>query len=1144
MPRHLRLLCLLVPHALLLVVAVHAEESTPGIVDPPLPDGTLSATQRIAGLKMPAGLSAALFAAEPLLASPVAICLDEQGRLFVAEEYRFNRGTQENRTRPFLLEDDLQSRTVADRLAMHRKFASKFDGGLSWFTRYTDQVRRLTDSDGDGRADLSSVFAAGLNGPLDGLAAGVIAREGDIYLTNIPHLWRLRDGDGDGVAEQREQLLSGFGVNAAFLGHDLHGLAWGPDGKLYFSVGDRGFHVVTKEERTLGLPRRGAVFRCQPDGSEFEVLHVGLRNPQELAFDEYGNLFTADNNCDKGDHSRLVWIVPGGDSGWNMAFQTIPKPYETGPWHAENMWQLTADPHPGPLPAGEGIERPASILPPLGKLGAGPSGFAYNATICLPDQFRGRFFLCNYTGNGGIETFRIQPKGAAFELVDPQDFLKPISATDCEFGYDGKLYVSDFVGLDWNGTSRGGRIYTVFQHQQIESAPAARLAALFRAGFKHRENDELAELLKHADMRVRLRAQWALAERGDRGTGVFLSAIMPGGERLWRLHGLWGLGQIGRRFPDALRHLLPLSADGDEEVRTQAAKTLGEARHAAAADSLLALLNDQSPRVRFHAAIALGQLRHKPAVQGLADLVRENANRDRHLRHAAVFALAEIGDRTAVQRLAVDQDAAVRLAACLVMRRWADPGIARFLKDDDLGIVTEAARAINDLPIDGATGQLAALAADHAAAEFLPEPLARRILNANFRAADRGSLNLVRMATNPRLSVAIRREALAALGDAKAPPQRDRVTGNWRPLPGRDIEPLRQLLREHVSSILAANSRDLAEEALHLVAKLELPAEGALLASYVRDDKLAEPARVAALEALAVISSDDAPKLAAELLRDDRPAVRAAALRVLARLRPDEALPLVTALIVDESATHERAPTIFEQQQAIALLGQGSLAKLPIPSEILARVGTEMTPLALRLDWLEMLTLRTDAPAEAVLKAWRAKLGPNESSEHSRLALIGGDAARGREVFTGNRQAQCSRCHKVDGRGGDAGPDLSTLVSRTINEPSSGISQAGDDPSLLLRAFVLQSLLAPDAHLAAGFASVTLRLADGRIIAGMLKAETAERIDLQTPDGQVLKIATADIDERTQPKSPMPPMGKVLSPRDLRDVVEFLATRR
>ena len=87
---------------------------------------------------------------EPQLGNPVAFCLDEQGRIYVAEEYRFNRGTEENRSRPFLLEDDLRLQTVADRLAMYRKWADRFEGGMAWFSRYSDQVRLLEDRDGDG----------------------------------------------------------------------------------------------------------------------------------------------------------------------------------------------------------------------------------------------------------------------------------------------------------------------------------------------------------------------------------------------------------------------------------------------------------------------------------------------------------------------------------------------------------------------------------------------------------------------------------------------------------------------------------------------------------------------------------------------------------------------------------------------------------------------------------------------------------------------------------------------------------------------------------------------------------------------------------------------------------------------------------
>src|SRR4051812_20058840 len=263
-------------------------EPPPATPIPDLADGTAAALQNMKSFRVPPGLKVELFAAEPKLASPVAISVDEKGRVFVAEEYRLGQGAAENRNNPafafsFFLEDDLQIRTLDDRLAAYRKWAHKIPGGMDYFTKHSDQVRLVEDTDGDGRADKSTVFARGFNAPLDGLAAGVLARDADVYFTCIPNLWRLRDTNGTGTADVRQQLLTGFGVNIAFFGHDLHGLIFGPDGKLYFSVGDRGFNVTSKEGTTFSGPRTGAVFRCDPDGSNFEVVMRGLRNPQELA---------------------------------------------------------------------------------------------------------------------------------------------------------------------------------------------------------------------------------------------------------------------------------------------------------------------------------------------------------------------------------------------------------------------------------------------------------------------------------------------------------------------------------------------------------------------------------------------------------------------------------------------------------------------------------------------------------------------------------------------------------------------------------------------------------------------------------------------------------------------------------------------
>src|ERR1043165_2355599 len=88
----------------------------------PIPDGTSEATKAIAKLKVPPGFKVDLWAAEPKLGNPVSFCINEKGLISVAEPYRFNRGTEEYRHRPFFLEGDLANTTVEARLAMYKKF--------------------------------------------------------------------------------------------------------------------------------------------------------------------------------------------------------------------------------------------------------------------------------------------------------------------------------------------------------------------------------------------------------------------------------------------------------------------------------------------------------------------------------------------------------------------------------------------------------------------------------------------------------------------------------------------------------------------------------------------------------------------------------------------------------------------------------------------------------------------------------------------------------------------------------------------------------------------------------------------------------------------------------------------------------------
>lgn len=1122
-----------------LLIAVLSVANSVFAIDPKTDVATLSghdaANGQIAALIHSREFKVELFACEPQLANPVAICLDEQGRVYVAEEYRFNRGTEENRTRPFLLEDDLQISSTADRLRMFQKHQDQFEGGMEWFQQYTDQVRQLVDSDRDGKADRSTIFSTGYNGILDGMAAGIIARDGDVYLTNIPKLYRLRDQDDDGVAEDKVALLDGFGVNAGFLGHDLHGLAWGPDGRLYFSIGDRGYNVTNKEGKNWALPRRGAVFRCEPDGSKFEVVHIGLRNPQELAFDEFGNLFAADNNCDKGDDSRLVYVVPGGDSGWNMAYQSIAAPYETGPWNAERTWTVDG------APDAEAI-RPACILPPVGKLGAGPCGFTYCGAAGWSEPYRGKFYMCNYTGNGGIERITLQPKGASFEITETADFLKPIQATDFEFGYDGKVYVSDFVGLEWNGGSRGGRIYTLFNPTAIATDEVRRVRELFAEGFHHRPAEELLLLLGHDDQRVRQRAQFALADRYNHSIAVgkdeataaqlfrdLCQQLGPQNNQLTRLHALWCLGQIGRANPDiSVSPFIHLTEDADAEIRGQAAKLLGEFRgvgqQTEICDALIARLGDKSPRVQWFAALSLGQLQSQDSAAALVRLAKQNANTDKYLRHAVVFALTAIDNHVLIQQMASDADPAVRMVSLLVQRNWKSPEISQFLTDSDIQLVTEAARAINDLMIDSELPKLAALSQSLlVSGKIIPNALARRILHANFRLV--GKTNVESIATavmEKQLSTSIRLEAIEALGDYARPSQRDRVTGFWRPLANRDVELVREVLEPLATSLLASTGSDLLPSLTSVFTKLDVKTDEKLFLSWVANPTFDIDSRVAALNLLASRNGPDSLGLIETAIVDERPPMRIAALTWLAKRAPEQTIARIEALL--------KLPMIDgfagEHQAAVRLLGE---LAMPAADELLLNWMQQLiagtVPVELQLDVLEAAQSRKTSQFDELVNRYIVdSRRPEDPLSPFRITQSGGDSIRGRQLFATHPQAQCIRCHRVGEQGGDAGPNLSRVASNAD------------------RNHLLQSLIVPSAKVAPGFGVVSVLLADGSVVAGTLKEEKKDTLELQLPDGTTRRISNDDIEERTTPVSAMPAMDKALTKRELRDLLEYLTT--
>jgi quinoprotein glucose dehydrogenase len=1056
---------------------------------------------------VPKGFKVELFAAEPRLANPVSFCIDEHNRFYVVETFRRKGAVVDIRNEMSWLDEDTASRRVADRNAMVRRHRTPEE--VEQMMQPSERIRILEDRDGDGKADFDKVFADGFNRLEDGIAAGVLVRGKDVFFTDIPSLWRLRDTNNDGVVDVRDELHYGYGVRYNFNGHDLHGLRFGPDGKLYFSMGDRGLYVEkTPDHRVVSNTDCGAVMRCNADGTELEVFATGLRNPQELAFDEFGNLFTGDNNSDAGDVARWVYVVEGGDSGWREGYQSQDWPVARGPWMQEGIWKTKP-------------EYPAYyIVPPVVELKAsGPAGLTHDPGTGLPEQLRGRFFLVDFRGspaNSSIHALLVKPKGATFEMIEQERIIGGLLPTDVEIGYNG-MYIADWVD-GWVVKGKG-RIYRVFDEQALKDPLVAQTRKLIDQGMANRSREELMQLLGHADQRVRQAAQFELADR-KQSEPFKVVAQDASANRLARLHGVWGLGQLARKQSKVLEGVVPLLGDADEEVRTQAAKVIGDVRYKPAYAAIEKAMSDSSARLKFYATLAIGKIggKNAGAAAKVVDLIRENDDRDPYLRHAGVMALAWLGDRNAIDAAGKDSSRAVRMAALLALRHLGSPDVASFLDDKDPAVVLEAARAINDVPIESAMPKLAALIGR----EGLSEPVTTRALNANYReGTPQAASALAKFANASGEKEIYRVEALAMLGAWANVPGRDRITGNWRPLPPRDEKIAKDAAGPVLPEILKTAPEPVRVAAAKLVTKLGV-GDPALLAELAADKKLGPELRAAALTALADRGGDKLAPAVDAALKDGHEQVRAAAVRALSKL-PGGVGRLANVL--------DTAASVREQQAAISTLAN-------IPGEqvdaILAGLLDKMLfhekqphPVRdeIRLDVLEAAAARKSSSQIAEkLAQYESMRNKNDPLGPWRETLAGGDAKIGELIFRERADVSCLRCHAVHGKGGKAGPDLAGIALRQKRD------------------YMLESILFPSKVIAPGFETVAVRLKDGTTYAGQVKEEDEKTLQLVDPGKADVRIDKSKIKARKGGMSGMPDnIAQTMSKQDLRNLVEFLA---
>ena len=487
---------------------------------------------------------------------PVACTVDPKGRVYVSATTRRKVGDLDIREHTVWVPDDVSFTSVEDKKAFyHSELAPgkmrsprggltdrNRDGSIDWkdLTNTTERIYQLRDTDGDGTADKMTVFAEGFNTEVTGIAAGVLYHDGWVYATITPDLWRLKDTDDDGVADVREVVAHGFGLHIGYAGHDMHGLSVGPDGRIYWSIGDKGVNAVSREGRRYYHPNEGCVLRVEPDGSGFEVFAHGLRNPQEPVFDELGDLFAVDNDADfKGEMERFVFVPEASDSGWRNNYQ-----YMGGktPWMRERLSE----------PRWDG--QAAYLFPPLAPSTNGPAGFKRDPGTALSDELRGMFFL-NEFPSGHMRGFRVEPDGASFKRGTVELLHQGVMGIGLSWHPDGSLFFADWAGgypLDSLGA-----VWRADVPGAAETPKRKETLALLSAGFSARPAAENVALLSHADQRVRQGAQLALAARGE-SAALLAAARKTDGTLLSRIHGIWGCGQLLRKQKLAASEVLPL----------------------------------------------------------------------------------------------------------------------------------------------------------------------------------------------------------------------------------------------------------------------------------------------------------------------------------------------------------------------------------------------------------------------------------------------------------------------------------------------------------------------------------------------------------------------------------------------------------
>ena len=493
------------------------------------PVKTVASTNKSDTLPLPTfdlapGVEVNLFAEDPLLAKPIQMNFDAQGKLWIASSAIY----------PMV------------------------EPGQAPI----DKIIVVEDTNGDGKADKSTVFVDGLLVP-----TAVIPGDGGVYVGQSTELLFFKDTNGDAKADERKIVLSGFGTEDSH--HNVHTLRWGPDGQLYFN---QSIYIRTDTETPNGVVRlkSGGIFNLRGDSMDLDVFVRGFCNTWGHAFDAYGQSFITD-----------------GCGGQGISFGIRSATYFTYANMRREMKSIT----PGSYPKFCGLE----IL----------------RSEHFPADWQDTLVTSDFRAHRVVR-FKVTEDSAGFAGQELPEIMRSTDASfrpiDAKIGPDGALYIADWSNpiinhgeVDFRDPRRDhehGRIWRVTMKDR---------ALLKKPNLVRASNAALLDQLLSPNDFNRNQARRVLTERGDKVTRDLGKWTAKQTSDKARLESLWTYQSLGIVEPALLQSVLNAN---DGRVRAAAVRVLSFWLDQVpnASDLLAKAALDEHPRVRLEAVRALAKI--------------------------------------------------------------------------------------------------------------------------------------------------------------------------------------------------------------------------------------------------------------------------------------------------------------------------------------------------------------------------------------------------------------------------------------------------------------------------------------------------------------------------------------------------------